>query len=149
MATVAPVRPLRPRGLAPLWAATAVAILVVSIGAGVAFGPAHIGFGDLLESVAAKLHLRGSSPLSDTDDTILWQLRMPRVVLGPLVGGMLGLAGATYQGVFRNPLADPYLLGVAAGAGLGATLAIVYGRETVHAYDLIPLAAFVGGAAAG
>jgi iron complex transport system permease protein len=59
---------------------------------------------------------------------------------------MLATAGASYQGVFRNPLADPYLLGIAAGAGLGATLAIVYGRETVHAYDLIPLAAFAGGA---
>ena len=46
---------------------------------------------------------------------------MPRVVLGGLVGAMLSLAGASYQGVFRNPLVDPYLLGVAAGAGLGAT----------------------------
>ena len=57
---------------------------------------------------------------------------------------MLALAGATYQGVFRNPLADPYLLGVAAGAGLGATLAIVYGRRPPCGHDLIPLAAFVG-----
>jgi iron complex transport system permease protein len=86
------------------------------------------------------------SGLSDSDRAILWQLRAPRVALGALVGGMLALAGASYQGVFRNPLADPYLLGIAAGAGLGATLAIVYGRETVHAYDLIPLAAFAGGA---
>ena len=54
----------------------------------------------------------------------MWELRFPRVVLGGLVGGMLALAGASYQGVFRNPLADPYLLGVAAGAGLGATLVI-------------------------
>ena len=51
---------------------------------------------------------------------------MPRVVLAALAGGMLAMAGATYQGVFRNPLVDPYLLGVAAGAGLGATLAISY-----------------------
>ena len=67
-------------------------------------------------------------------------------MLGVLVGGMLALAGGAYQGVFRNPLVDPYLLGVAAGAGLGATLAIAYGGTTVHHYDLLPLAAFLGAA---
>ena len=65
-------------------------------------------------------------PSRPIDEAILWQLRAPRVVLAALVGGMLALAGASYQGVFRNPLADPYLLGVAAGAGLGATIAIAY-----------------------
>src|SRR5262249_57072804 len=84
-----------------------------------------------------------------TGRAILWQLRLPRVVLGCLVGAMLSAAGATYQGVFRNPLADPYLLGVAAGAGLGATLAIAYGSGTALSGDLLPLAAFVGGAGAG
>ena len=59
------------------------------------------------------------SGLSATDSSILWQIRLPRIVLGLLVGGMLALAGTSYQGIFRNPLADPYLLGVAAGAGLG------------------------------
>ena len=54
---------------------------------------------------------------------------MPRVVLAGVVGGMLSLAGASYQGVFRNPLVDPYLLGVAAGAGLGATIVFAVGRE--------------------
>ena len=53
---------------------------------------------------------------------------MPRVVLGGLVGAMLSIAGASYQGVFRNPLVDPYLLGVAAGAGLGATIVFTVGR---------------------
>jgi iron complex transport system permease protein len=66
------------------------------------------------------------------------------VVLAALVGGMLAVAGAGYQGVFRNPLADPYLLGVAAGAGLGATLAIVSGGGR----GVLPVAAFVGGTAA-
>ncbi len=65
-------------------------------------------------------------------------------MLGLLVGGMLGLAGATYQGVFRNPLANPYLLGVAAGAGLGATLAIVYLPHALAGHDLLPPAAFAG-----
>jgi iron complex transport system permease protein len=147
--TAATARALRPGGLAPLWAVAAVIVLVVAVGAGVAFGPAHIAFGDVLQSIGAKLHVPGvSTPLTPTDSTILWELRMPRVVLGLLVGGMLGLAGATYQGVFRNPLADPYLLGVAAGAGLGATFAIVYLPRAVAGHQLLPPAAFVGGAAA-
>ena len=64
-------------------------------------------------------------------------MRAPRVVLAALVGGMLAVSGAAYQGVFRNPLADPYLLGVAAGAGLGATLAIAY-ADGLGGHRLIP-----------
>ncbi|HEV2825655.1 MAG TPA: iron ABC transporter permease [Actinomycetota bacterium] len=109
-----------------------------------------------LAPVAVLAELVGRLPLVDTDSglseqetAILWQLRLPRVVLGGLVGAMLALAGAAYQGVFRNPLADPYLLGAAAGAGLGATLAIAYGPDTsAWPVDLLPLAAF-GGAVAG
>jgi iron complex transport system permease protein len=74
------------------------------------------------------------------DTAIVWQIRLPRVILGALVGAMLAGGGAAYQGVFRNPLADPYLLGVAAGAGLGATLIIVGGGST----SLLPAAAFAG-----
>jgi iron complex transport system permease protein len=86
-----------------------------------------------------------SSGLSDQERAILWQLRMPRVVLAGLVGATLALAGAAYQGVFRNPLADPYLLGVAAGAGLGATIVIVLGAATQgFIADLLPPAAFGG-----
>ena len=75
---------------------------------------------------------------------MLWQIRAPRVMLAALVGGMLAIAGAAYQGIFHNPLADPYLLGVAAGSGLGATLAIAYGHVS-RGGQLLPLAAFVGG----
>jgi iron complex transport system permease protein len=78
------------------------------------------------------------------DAAIIWQIRLPRVVLGALVGSMLAGGGAAYQGVFRNPLADPYLLGVAAGAGLGATAVIISGGSLA----LLPVAAFGGGVAA-
>jgi len=121
--------------------------LVVSIFVGLLIGPAPLGLGAIVRGSLSHVPLLGiSSHLSQGDSAILWQLRAPRVVLGMLVGGMLAIAGASYQGVFRNPLADPYLLGIAAGAGLGATLAIVYGHGTVEAYDLIPLAAFAGAA---
>jgi cobalamin transport system permease protein len=88
------------------------------------------------------------SPLSPTESSILWDLRVPRVLLAGLVGGMLAISGATYQGVFHNPLADPYLLGVAAGAGLGATLAIAYLPHALSGHELLPLAAFLGGSVA-
>ena len=92
--------------------------------------------------------LTGSS-IDPGQATILWQLRLPRVVLGALVGGMLATAGAAYQGVFRNPLADPYLLGAAAGANLGATLAIAYGPGASGiGVNIVPIAAFAGAASA-
>ena len=81
---------------------------------------------------------------------IVWHVRLPRVVLAGLVGAMLSLAGASYQGVFRNPLVDPYLLGVAAGAGLGATIVFAIGRGATSGWpvDPLPVAAFVGGSLA-
>jgi iron complex transport system permease protein len=127
--------------------ALAAVFLAGAVLAGLLVGPVDLGAGAIARAALSHVPLlHVHSGLSSADSAILWQLRAPRVVLGVLVGGMLALAGASYQGVFRNPLADPYLLGIAAGAGLGATLAIVYGRETVRAYDLIPLAAFAGGA---
>jgi len=85
----------------------------------------------------------------DSWDTILWQLRFPRIVLAGIVGGALALAGATYQGLFRNPLADPMLIGGASGAGLGATIVLVTGVPFLfHGVSLLPAAAFVGALAA-
>jgi len=140
---------VRARGLSPLWACSAVAFLVVSLVIGVLVGPIHLGVGEVFESAAARLHIPGfSTSLSPTDEAILWQIRVPRVVLAALVGAMLAVAGATYQGVFRNPLADPYLLGVAAGAGLGATIAIAYLPQGLRGQRMLPVAAFVGGSVA-
>lgn len=87
------------------------------------------------------------SGATELQSSVLWQIRMPRVVLAGIVGAMLSLAGASFQGVFRNPLVDPYLLGVAGGAGLGATVVIVAGRATSSSWpiDPLPLAAFAGG----
>jgi iron complex transport system permease protein len=85
-----------------------------------------------------------------TDWSIIWQIRAPRVVLAALVGSTLSVAGASYQGVFRNPLVDPYLLGVAAGAGLGATVIFTVNRAGSLSWpvDPLPLVAFAGGLAA-
>jgi len=137
--------PSAPRALVPVLGAVVFAIVAVLVGLFV--GPAGIGFNAILRALLSHVPLLGvRSHLSATDSAILWQLRAPRVVLGLLVGGMLALAGGSYQGVFRNPLVDPYLLGVAAGAGLGATIAIAYANGATGSYDLLPIAAFLGAA---
>ena len=83
--------------------------------------------------------------LSAREEAILTQIRLPRLVLGMLVGGSLSMSGAAYQGVFRNPLADPYLLGVSAGAGCGAVLAIGFGLDLGWGpVGAVPAAAFIG-----
>ena len=106
------------------------------------FGPANIAPEVVFRSLWEG---RDSSAVSSQETAIVWDLRLPRVVLGGLVGATLALAGAAYQGVFRNPLVDPYLLGVAAGAGLGATLAIA---SLGPGSPLIAFAAFAGAVAA-
>jgi len=132
-----------------LWLLWAAAFFAAALVTGALIGPVHIGLGGALESVGAKLpFLHVHSPLSPTEESILWDIRLPRVVLGALVGAMLAVAGASYQGVFRNPLADPYLLGVAAGAGLGATIAVVYLPRGFGFKNALPPAAFLGAALA-
>jgi iron complex transport system permease protein len=119
--------------------------LVAALAIGLGTGPVAIGAGSILESALSHLPLLDvRSPLDAGHEAILWQLRAPRVVLGALVGGALAIAGSAYQGVFRNPLADPYLLGVAAGAGLGATVAIGYASAARGSGELLPVAAFAG-----
>jgi iron complex transport system permease protein len=135
---------VRSRGVPWRWGLCAVAFLVVSLLVALAIGPVPLGTGAIVESALSHvpfLHVR--SPLGTVQEAVLWQLRAPRIVLAGLVGGMLALAGSAYQGVFRNPLADPYLLGVAAGAGLGATIAIAYG-SAASTGQIVPVAAFAG-----
>ena len=148
-AAAASARALRIRGVTPGWAFAALSFLAVAFAVGVVAGPVDIGVGDVLRSLGEKLGIPGvTSPLDPTQESILWEIRVPRVMLAALVGGMLAVAGATYQGVFHNPLADPYLLGVAAGAGLGATLAIAYLPNALAGRQVLPFAAFAGAAVA-
>lgn len=127
--------------------ALGLACLVGAVLAGIMVGPVALSPRAVLAELIDRLPLvHLSSGLSHQEAAILWQLRLPRVLLGGLVGAMLAMGGASYQGVFRNPLADPYLLGVAAGAGLGATLAIAYmPHQMAWPVSPLPLAAFAGG----
>jgi iron complex transport system permease protein len=125
------------------WQITAIVgvILFMVLILGVSFGPISLDFMKILRTLFG---LDGG--LQDQERALFLQLRLPRVLLAALVGAALATSGAVYQTVFRNPLADPYLLGAAAGAGLGATLAISGGRTNFYA--ALPLFAFVGAALA-
>lgn len=137
---------LAPTRLEPWHVVLGVAFLLVAAGAALMVGPADLSPVSVLEEVVSRIPFVSLHPaLPAGGATVVWQLRLPRIALGALVGAMLALAGASYQGVFLNPLADPYLLGVASGAGLGATIAVV---EIHHAagwaVDPVPLTAFAG-----
>ena len=145
--TTIPVAGMRAARLRWDWLAAALVFLTSAAILGVTVGPADIGPWQVIrELFGSALFFDQPSGLTSTHQAILWELRLPRVVLGGLVGAMLSLAGASYQGVFRNPLADPYLLGVAAGAGLGATLVIASAPGASE--FVLPVAAFIGAIAA-
>jgi iron complex transport system permease protein len=140
--TVLPNPLVKPTRLSWPAVAAACSLVAVALVIGALVGPADIGIGQVLTEVFSRFPgVRIESGLTEIQQDILWSWRFPRVVLGMMVGGTLAISGASYQGVFRNPLADPYLLGIAAGAALGATLAIVSGAP---AFLVVP-AAFVGG----
>ena len=113
-------------------------LLAIVLLLGVSFGPISLDFMKILRTLFGL-----SGGLQDEEKILFLQLRLPRVLLAALVGAALATSGAVYQTVFRNPLADPYLLGAAAGAGLGATLALTGGTKSFYA--ALPLFAFLGG----
>lgn len=126
----------------PTWWPFAVSGLIAVLALSVSVGSADIPVGGVFLELLDRLpFVSVDSGLNERQVAILWQIRVPRVVLGALVGAMLATAGGAYQGVFRNPLADPYLLGVAAGAGLGATMVIASGASSQVS---LTAAAFLG-----
>jgi iron complex transport system permease protein len=117
---------------------TLTAALVVSIATAVTIGPADIRVDEVWASIGSHLGL-GATPLSPLRDGIVWELRLPRVLTAAAVGAGLAISGAVMQAITRNPLADPYLLGLSSGASLGAVTVLVLGVSV-----LLPAAAFLG-----
>ncbi|SDN14189.1 iron complex transport system permease protein [Streptomyces wuyuanensis] len=119
------------------------AALLAALTAAVSWGSTSIPPGEVWGVVGRRL--AGEAPRPGTDDLIVWQLRVPRALLAALVGAGLGLVGTAVQALVRNPLADPYLLGISNGASLGAVAAIVLGLGAGGALGLgLSAAAFVG-----
>jgi cobalamin transport system permease protein len=134
--------------LRPAAPVMALLVLIGCVVAGTLIGPAGIGPGDTARVVLN--HVAGAGfDVPRQADAIVWDIRLPRVLLAGVVGATLAFSGAAYQGVFRNPLADPYLLGVAAGAGLAGAIAIVLDAPlTYGGFSLLPLVSFAGAMAA-
>ncbi|WP_135357744.1 iron ABC transporter permease [Mycolicibacterium sp. NCC-Tsukiji] len=101
-------------------------VLALSIAAAMIIGPADLGFGDVYDVVAQ--HVWGHpADVAPIDDGIVWELRLPRALLAAICGAGLGICGAILQSLMRNPLADPFMLGISSGASTGAVLVVVTG----------------------
>lgn len=132
----------RARGRTGLVAAVLWLVLAASVLLAVAIGPADLSPSEVLASVLHHLGLGeafGVPAPSALRDGIVWELRLPRVLTAAAVGAGLALCGTVMQALMRNPLADPYLLGLSSGASLGAVIVIVLGAAIA-----LPLAAFAG-----
>ena len=131
-----------------LWPRLLLAVLALGVVAvlGLVLGPTNVALEDTVRVLVSHLPwVDADAGVSQATQNIVWDVRLPRVILAGIVGATLALTGATYQGVFRNPLADPYLIGVATGAALGTTVVVVSGASVSwNGLSLLPMAAFVG-----
>ena len=121
---------------------TALLLIAVVLAAGI--GAVSVGPAQIIAIVLDHLGINTSIAFSRQQDAVVWAIRIPRVVLAVLVGAGLAISGAVLQGVFRNPLADPSIIGVSSGAAFGAVTAIVIG-VTPFGLMTTPIAAFTGG----
>ena len=120
-------------------------IIILSLNVGFAQIPFSTVLSILAKRVPLLNNLVDSSNISYVDEAIIIQIRMPRVLAGALAGAALAAAGVVFQGIFKNPMADPYVLGVSAGAAVGASLAIVLGIGfTFLGLSTVPILAFAG-----
>lgn len=121
-------------------------ILMVCLLMAAAFGAVSIPPLDIVKMTLNKMALTNFSPTwQATDETILFYIRLPRVVAGALVGAALATAGVLFQGLLRNPMADPYIIGTSAGGAFGATLAMMLPVSFLfYGFGLVPIAAFLG-----
>jgi iron complex transport system permease protein len=125
----------------PIWGAVVVLGIVIVIC--VAVGNVAIPAATVLRIVLAQLGI-GDGDVAESTRSIIMTIRLPRVLLVALTGAALSASGAAYQGLFRNPLADPYIVGVASGAGLGAIAMVVLGGMALFGAIAMPLGAFFG-----
>ena len=123
----------------------ALLVLAVSL-ASLSLGPVNISFSQVLSIALSSIGMEIGS-YSRTEELVIEQIRLPRIVVGAAVGMALGVAGATMQGLFRNPMADPGIIGVSAGAAVGAVAAIATGLSGLF-YLALPAFAFIGALAA-
>ncbi|TDB73101.1 iron ABC transporter permease [Micromonospora sp. KC721] len=129
------------------WLALLTAALVASVAAAVSLGPVAIPLGVVWRVIGHELGLADGTGIIGPDRAIVWGIRLPRVLLGAVTGAGLALVGAVLQAVLRNPLADPYLIGVTSGASLGAVSVMLLGLAPLAVVS-VPAGAFAGAVAA-
>ena len=119
-----------------------LAVVLVSV----SIGPVKITVPEIIKMLLHKVGIYSNTAgWQAAQESILFQVRLPRVLGAVLVGAALSTAGALFQGLFRNPMADPYIIGTAAGAAFGATLAMLLPLSLVfYGFGLVPMAAFLG-----
>jgi len=116
------------------------AVMVLAAAIAMVVGAYNISFVDIYAIIIANLHpLQDVSNFNKLHNTIIWDIRLPRILLAIIVGAALATSGAVFQGCFRNPLVEPYILGVSSGAAFGAALGIVY----PHIFFSIQILAFI------
>jgi iron complex transport system permease protein len=123
-----------------------LAILVVCVVVAAAVGTVYVPFGDVVKMCWNKLSPFNITPTwRSVDETIILQVRLPRVIGAALVGAALATAGVLFQGLLRNPMADPYIIGTSAGAALGATVAMLLPLSMAFlGFGMVPVLAFAG-----
>jgi cobalamin transport system permease protein len=135
----------RPRTRAWRLAVAGILVAVLASVLGVVLGSVAVPVADSLAVLVDHLVPGATSTVSAATDAIVWDLRVPRVLTALIVGTALAVAGATFQGLLRNPLADPYVLGTASGAALGAAIAVLIPvRFAVAGFGLVQVFAFAG-----
>ena len=129
------------------WILAGFCLLALASVFAVITGPAALSFSEAVRIILGRIpfleELLRPGELPDTYHRIVWELRMPRVLLAGMVGGALGVVGGVFQGFFRNPMADPFVIGVSSGAALGATMVLVSGYSALLGLFTVPLAGFV------
>jgi iron complex transport system permease protein len=124
-------------------------LLIIIVAMASAIGSASIKVLDVYRVILSKMPIINKyvnvENITDAQFAIIWNVRLPRVILGMMVGASLSVAGVSFQGLLKNPMADPYILGVSSGAALGATIAIISKFEYVKfGFSSITLSAFIG-----
>jgi len=121
-----------------------IVVLMVLVAWSLASGPIELSLIQSLFSVWDRVWGSDLSSLQQFEQVVVWDLRLPRTILALMVGALLAQCGAVMQGIFRNPLADPGIIGVASGAALGAAIAIVVLPVSIQWFT-VPVSSFVGG----
>ncbi|WP_010275152.1 FecCD family ABC transporter permease [Paenibacillus senegalensis] len=122
-----------------LLAVTLLGVIILAC----SLGPVNIPFRQTMMIFLEFLHIPSAASFSERDYTVITEIRLPRVMVGAMVGAALGISGAVMQGLFRNPLVEPGYIGVSSGAAVGAVLAIFWGWTQISKW-LLPASAFIG-----